>query len=102
MRTRLSHVTGLALAAIAGLTVVSIPLSGQSPSPAPTQSAPGAGRGGAGRGGRGGDPDANQFRIIDNVKYVDGEVQLPNSQPNPYREVTWPQVPAGRKLGGIS
>jgi len=37
------------------------------------------------------------------VKYVEGEAQLPNSQPNPYREVpNWPQLPAGRKLGAIS
>ena len=55
-----------------------------------------------GRGGRGGDPNALQFRTIDNVKYVDGEVAAPNSQPNPYTEVSWPQLPAGRTLGGIS
>src|SRR3954468_4385643 len=103
MGTRLSIViAGLALATMAGLSVSSIPLYGQSPSPAPAPSAPGAGRGGPGRGGRGGDPDANQFRTIDNVKYVDGEVPLPNSQPNPYKDVNWPQLPAGRKLGGIS
>src|SRR4030095_6041194 len=102
MRTRLSTVTGLALVAIAGLSLMSIPLHSQTPTPAPAQGAPGAGRGGAGRGaggpggaargGRGGDPNANQFRTIDNVKYVDGEVELPNSQPNPYKEVSWPQL----------
>jgi hypothetical protein len=36
------------------------------------------------------------------VKYVDGEVAAPNSQPNPYTEVSWPQLPTGRTLGGIS
>ena len=106
MRTRLSNVAGLALAAIAGLSVVAIPLHGQAPSAAPAQGAPAqgapGGRGGPGRGGRGGDPNANQFRTIDNVKYVDGEVEVPNSQPNPYKDASWPQLPAGRKLGGIS
>lgn len=48
-------------------------------------------------------PDVNQFRTIDGVKYVDGEAQLPNSQPNPYQEVpNWAQLPAGRKLAAIS
>src|SRR6187431_1171535 len=108
MRTRLSNVAGLALAAIAGLSVITIPLQGQAPAqgtPAQGAPAPGApgGRGGAGRGARGGgNPDANQFRTIDNVKYVDGEVEVPNSQPNPYKDASWPQLPAGRKLGGIS
>ena len=88
MRTRLSAIAGLSLAAIAGLSVISPALYGQAP--------------GAARGGRGGDPNAPQFRTIDNVKYVDGEVEAPNSQPNPYSEVSWPQLPAGRKLGGIS
>lgn len=70
---------------------------------------PGAGRGpagGSGRGGRGrglADPNALQFRTIDNVKYVDGEVQVPNSQGNPFHEAAnWPQMPEGRKLGAIS
>jgi streptogramin lyase len=112
METRLSKVAGLALAAIAGLSLMSIPLYGQSPGPAQAPGAPGVGRGepgrggpgrgGRGRGGRGGNPDANQFRTIDDVKYVDGEVEPPNSQPNPYTDVSWPQLPAGRKLGGIS
>jgi len=49
------------------------------------------------------DPNVNQFRTIDGVKYVDGEAQLPNSQPDPYREIpNWPQLPAGRKLSAIS
>src|SRR5205823_1632703 len=49
------------------------------------------------------DPNVNQFRTIDNVKYVDGEVQVPNSQPNPYHEAAnWPELPAGRKLAATS
>jgi streptogramin lyase len=50
-----------------------------------------------------GNPDVNQSRTIDGVKYVDGETQVPNSQPDPYSEVpSWPQLPAGRKLGQVS
>ena len=89
MRTRLSRIVGFGLA-IAGLSLMSLPLNGQSPgapqAPGPPGTAPGGGRVG-GRGGRGGDPNALQFRTIDNVKYVDGEVAAPNSQPNPYTEV---------------
>jgi len=49
------------------------------------------------------DPNGNQFRTINGVKYVEGEAQVPNSQPDPYVEVSnWPQLPAGRKLGAIS
>jgi sugar lactone lactonase YvrE len=83
MRTRSSAVTGLALAAVAGLTFIATPspLYGQ---------------------GRGGDPNANPSRTIDMVKYVDGEMAEPNSQPNPFTEVSWPQLPPGRELGGIS
>jgi sugar lactone lactonase YvrE len=106
MRTRLSNAAGLALAAVAGLVLISINVHGQAPSAPAPQGAPagtpGQGARGGGRGGRGGDPNVNQFRTIDNVKYVDGEVELPNSQPNPYAEVSWPQLPAGRTLGGIS
>ncbi|HUR48345.1 MAG TPA: peptidyl-alpha-hydroxyglycine alpha-amidating lyase family protein [Acidimicrobiales bacterium] len=116
MRTRLSKIVGFGVA-VAGLTLMSLPLSGQSPAapqapgaaqapgapqtPGALGTGPGGGRQG-GRGGRGGDPNAPQFRTIDNVKYVDGEAAAPNSQPNPYTEVSWPQLPAGRTLGGIS
>ena len=80
-----------ALTAIVALNFVSTPLY--------SQGAPGR----RGRRGRGGDPNANQFRTIDGVKYVDGEKLQPNSQPDPYTEdASWPQLPAGRTLGAVS
>ncbi len=101
MRTPVSNAATLALAAGFGLTSGS--LCAQPPAAPPAQGAM-PGRGGpGGRGGRGGDPNALQFRTIDGVKYVDGEVAPPNSQPDPYHEVpNWPTMPEGRKLGQIS
>ena len=99
MRKRMSNAATLALAAIAGLSLISSPLYSQPPAAAPG----GRGAPGGGRGGRGGDPNALQFRTIDGVKYVDGEVAVPNSQPDPYNEVpNWPDMPIDRKLGQIS
>ncbi|MEO8598149.1 MAG: peptidyl-alpha-hydroxyglycine alpha-amidating lyase family protein [Candidatus Solibacter sp.] len=90
-----------ALIAIVALNVVSNRLYSQPPTAAPGQAPPAAGRGGRGRGAA--DPNVNQFRTIDNVKYVEGEAQVPNSQPNPYHEAAnWPTLPAGRKLAAIS
>jgi hypothetical protein len=90
------HSARLALIALVALISASTCLYSQPPAAAP------GGRGGRGR-GMPQDPNVNQFRTIDGVKYVDGEVQTPNSYPTPYHEVAgWPQLPAGRKLGGIS
>jgi len=89
-----------ALTAIAAVSFVSTPLYSQAPPAAPGQTPPAGGRG---RGGRGPvDPNALQSRTIDSVKYVEGETAWPNTQPNPYKDTAWPQLPAGRKLGGIS
>src|ERR1043166_2544145 len=97
-----THISTLALIAILALSSVPTRLFGQPANAGRGQAAPG-GRGGRGRGSAIPDPSVNQFRTIDGVKYVDGEAQLPNSQPNLYREVpNWPQLPAGRKLGAIS
>src|SRR3954471_5405708 len=89
-----------ALVGTVALNFVPNALYSQPPNGAAGEARPAGGRG---RGGRGpADPNVNQFRTIDNVKYVDGEVQTPNSYPTPYHEASWPQLPAGRKLGGIS
>jgi NHL repeat len=102
MAKRITHTARLGLIAVVALNLVPNRLYSQPANPAPAQTPPAGGR--AGRGGRGpADPNVNQFRTIDNVKYVDGEVQVPNSQPNPYNEVAnWPELPAGRKLAAIS
>lgn len=100
MAKPVTYASRLALMAIVALSSVPVLLFGQPPQ---GQAAPAGGRGGRGRGSAIPDPNVNQFRTIDGVKYVDGEAQLPNSQPNPYREVpNWPQLPPGRKLGAIS
>src|SRR5689334_7957136 len=101
MAERTMIIARLALIAILVLNAVPNRLHGQA---AQGQTPPaGAGRGGRGRGSAIPDPNVNQFRTIDGVKYVEGEAQAPNSQPNPYREVpNWPQLPAARKLGAIS
>jgi sugar lactone lactonase YvrE len=101
MAKRIMNTARLALTAIVALHVGSNCLYCQPANAAQGQTPPAAGRGGRGRGAV--DPNVNQFRTIDGVNYVDGEVQVPNSQPNPYHEVqNWPQLPAGRKLAAIS
>jgi sugar lactone lactonase YvrE len=107
MAKRVTNPARLVLTAVVALNLVPNALYSQPPNTTPGQTSPGGARGGRGGRGRGmaavPDPNVNQFRTIDGVKYVDGEAQLPNSQPNPYREVpNWPQLPAGRKLGAIS
>jgi len=103
MAKRVTNIARLALMAVVALNLLSSSLYSQPPAAAPGQMPPG-GRGG--RGGRGGGPggmNGAQSRNIDGVKYIDGEVAQPNSQPDPYHEVPgWPQLPAGRKLGAIS
>ncbi|MEP6715317.1 MAG: peptidyl-alpha-hydroxyglycine alpha-amidating lyase family protein [Terriglobia bacterium] len=89
------------LTAIVALSLVSGRLYSQQAGAPPGAPGGRAGRGGRGRGAS--DPNVNQFRTIDGVKYVDGEFQVPNSQPNPYHEAAnWPELPAGRKLAATS
>ena len=102
LRTRITNTACSALVALVGLSLISSLFYGQSPKAAPSQNTP-PGAGGPGQPPIKPDLNVNQFRTIDGVKYVDGEAQPPNSQPNPYRAVpNWPQMPAGRKLGMIS
>src|SRR5271165_6437438 len=98
MAKQITKTARVGLIVVAALNLVPNYLYSQPANPAQGQAPPAGGR--AGRGGRGpADPNVNQFRTIDDVKYVDGEVQLPNSQPNPYQEAAnWPELPAGRKL----
>ena len=103
MQKRITNTATLGLAAFMALSLVSSRLNGQQAAGAPGQNQPGRGPGGRGGASGAPNPDVNQFRTIDGVKYVDGEAQVPNSQPSPFREVpNWPQLPAGRKFGAIS